>query len=201
MRRAKKSAELISRQQVRQMLRSHDLATREMKFGGATGTGFATTTPSVTLLTGLVQGDNVTDRDGWQINLTEFDMNITMSVGSTSGEDYVRLIIFVDTLNTGASPSATDVLGSDVRAFYNIQNTLAKRFRFLHDEIVRLVHGANNQSAVRRIVKKFNDLPLTFDGTASTDIYKNALYMYIVGGTATNDTAWSTYFRFRYYDS
>jgi len=192
----------VTKGQLRSVLRQHDAATRELKFLGSTNTGFATTTPTVTLISGVGQGDNVTDRDGFQINGMDLEINITASVGSTSKEDHVRFVVVRDTMNLGSTPAASDIMNaSDPRAFVNIIPSLANRFIVEFDEVITLVNTASNQTKMLRLKKNLNHLPMTFTGTSSTSVFKNAFYYWICGATATNDTAYSIFTRMRFYDS
>jgi hypothetical protein len=201
--RAKRNAvPAATREAVSKMLKKHDLATRELKLAGAVNNAFVTSTPTVTLLTGIAQGDNVTDRDGFQVNLMDLEVNFSVSVGSTSKEDLVRVMIVRDTMNLGSTPTSSDIMNaSDPRAFLNIIPSIAKRFVVVHDEMLSLVNTSEHQIRTIRFVKRMNDIPLTFSGTGSTAVHKNAIYLWICGGTSVNDTAYTMYHRFRFFDS
>jgi hypothetical protein len=195
-------SKVVTKGMLRKSLKQHDAATKELKFLGSINTGFATTTPSVTLISGVGQGDNVTDRDGFQINAMDLEMNVTASVGSTTKEDHVRLIVFRDTMNLGSAPASSDIMNAnDPRAFVNIIPSLSHRFVVEFDEIITLVNTASNQTKFLKLKKNLNHLPITFTGTSSTNVFKNAFYYWICGGTATNDTAYTIYTRMRFYDS
>jgi len=192
----------VTKSQLRSVLKQHDASTRELKFLGSTNSGFATTTPAVTLISGVGQGDNVTDRDGFQINVMDIEINLTCSVGSTSKEDFVRFVFVRDTMNLGSTPSSSDIMNaSDPRAFLNIVPTLSGRFVVEFDEMLKLVNTSAVQCHFIKLKKNLNHLPVTFTGTASTNVMKNAFYVWICGGTATNDTAYTYFTRMRFYDS
>lgn len=195
-------SKVVTKSQLKSILKQHDLATRELKYGGATVNGNATTTPAVTLISGVAQGDNVTDRDGFQINMTQFDINWTSGVGSTTKFDNVRLVIVQDTMNQGATPASSDIMNaSDPHAFLNIIPGLEKRFKVLHDSWFTHVNTASNQSVEKKIRIKMKDVPVTFSGTGSTQVGKNAIYAWICGGTAATDTPYLFQTQFRFFDS
>lgn len=192
----------VTKGQLSKILKQHDLATRELKYGGATVNGNATTTPAVTLISGIAQGDNVTDRDGFQINLMSFDINWTSGVGATTKFDNVRLVIVRDTMNQGSTPSSSDIMNAnDPHAFLNIIPGLEKRFVVLYDGWFTHVNTASNQSIEKKIRIKMNSLPVTFTGTGSTQVGKNAIYAWICGGTAAADTPYLFQTQFRFFDS
>lgn len=197
----KTRSDLVTKAQLRSILREHDLATRELKVYGSTQSAFATSTPTVTLLSGIAQGDNTSDRDGFQCNVLEFDLHLTVSLDTLS-EDYFRFIVFYDTENTGTAPVSSDIMNaSDPRAFINTYPIIAKRFHIVKDYMIPMVLSTNKQNATRKCTVKFKDLPLTFSGTGGTAVGKNAFYYWVCGANSTNHTAYNAFFRFRFYDS
>ncbi len=195
------SNDLVTRAQVRSMLRENDLATRELKVYGSTSSGYATTTPTVTLMSGIAQGDNTSDRDGFQINLKDVEVHLTVSIDTVS-QDYFRFVVLYDTENTGSAPVSADIMNaSDPRAFIGTYPIIAKRFHVVKDYMIPLVLATTKQNASRFFKVNFKNLPLTFSGTGSTAVGRNAFYFWLCGGNATNNTAYNVYFRFRYFDS
>jgi len=155
-RRSKKSAELLSRQQVKQMIASSIAFSQELKRYVVAFTGVTTSTAgSITPITqGVIQGDSLTTRDGDQLILKQLIMRYQLAL-NTGNSTSQRVIIFSDNQANGATPTVTDVLNSaSWITGYNPVTFQSGRFKVWHDEYV--VTTLSGHNAVNDKVWKFN---------------------------------------------
>lgn len=162
----------------------------------------ATSTSTLTLLNGLTQGDNVSNREGDSISPTSIQCKFNLSQVATAVqyEINVRHIVFWDSQANGAAPAAGDLLDlatitQAVLAPYKRQ--YQKRFKIVSDksyvmhpkvidpatagEVVAATHHGGWKRSLSRVVKYRNSQNT---GTI-TDIATNSLYSLWV----TNDSS------------
>lgn len=97
-------------------------------------------TGSVTLLTGIAQGDTSETRNGNSIRSKSISIKGSLVAGSTTNE--ARYILFIDKVSSGVAPAITDLLESDgVFARYN-DDFAGSRFIILEDK--RITMGFND---------------------------------------------------------
>lgn len=94
-----------------------------------------TTAGTLTLLNGMVQGDDVAERVGRRFKMVSIWTKMDYHIAETESDETpvtVREIIFIDFQANGAAPAVTDVLDSaDIHAFTNASNK--QRFKILSD--------------------------------------------------------------------
>lgn len=137
-----KARDLVTRQEVRSMVKSSILSSMELKRYVVAFTGVATTTAgSITPVTqGIIQGDSLLSRDGDQIVVKHFDFRLVMSPGGAGTECMQRIIIFWDNQANSAQPAVTDVLNSaSYITGYNPVVQQQNRFHILFDKFVQCV--------------------------------------------------------------
>lgn len=154
---------------------------------------------SVNVLTATAQGDDADNRDGNSIlgKYLSFRMDGVMNTNAT--ETVIRIMVFVDTQNQGALPSASEVLQSPSNTLspLNIDNT--QRFTILLDKYILLSDNGD-----RVIVRKFY-VPLNFHlrytGSAASTYNKNNIFMLTQSDEATNTPVVNIYSRLAFYDN
>lgn len=177
----------------------------EYKFHDVQTTGTAiSTTPTITQLSNIANGDTAETRDGNSIKWTRFTSHGTLSINGSATRSYVRMLLVLDTQTNGAIYSAGDIL-KDITAddaivsLYNLDNR--QRFKILYDKVVKL---AANTISVRtfKINKKFSLRQIfNADAAAITSIPTYSLSLYFVSNEATNTPTLTMYNRLRYLDN
>lgn len=96
---------------------------------------------------GIIQGDNINQRNGDVIFPMHVKLNLTFLGGVGSTQSFHRFIVFQDMLNTGVTPSISDVLdGSLFNSTYAVIYRQQRRFKILYDKIFGVVAGANSNA-------------------------------------------------------
>lgn len=173
------------------------------------------TTPTLTLLNGVAQGDTALTRDGNDITATSIQFRgfAASDADTISGEVVYRHIVFWDQQANGAAPTAAAVLDNSVITnFVNApyKRSTQKRFKILVDktfvlkpqvlsptnpgtEIIRPLFYCKKKRALSRTVK--------YNGAAATiaEIDSNSLYSMWMSSAASSGTVTMGY-RFYYKD-
>jgi hypothetical protein len=165
------------------------LLNAEFKHIDATVAAAVSTTPSITALCVLAQGDTNITRDGNSIKCTGFDFRFFWSINASATNSLARLVIFIDTRNVGAAPTATDVFASSTIALPNVDSQ-PNRFVILFDSTVSLVLAASSRQFVSSAMSlaALRGVHFTFNGNAGTvaDLRGACLFAYVLSNEATN---------------
>jgi hypothetical protein len=147
------------------------------------------TTPSITALSILVQGDTNLTRDGNSIKCVGFDFRYFWSINASATSSLARIIIFMDTRCVGAAPTATDVVASSTIALPNVDSQ-PNRFVVLYDATHSLVLAAESRQHVSSAMTlaAVKGVHFTFAGNAGTvaDLRGACLFVYVLSNEATN---------------
>lgn len=161
----------------------------ESKYIDSTISETPSTAGGLVLLNGCAQGDGSTSRDGDSIRLQSVAANLYMSMNasSTTHENIVRVMIFVDLQTNGSTPAVTDVLlTANVNSFRNL--SYGSRFKVLYDQRFTMVDADNY--ATKLVPKLFFkiDYHQKFSSTGSTisDISAHPVFMLLVSNAASN---------------
>jgi len=166
-------------------------------------TTFASTvnsTGSVTLLSGIGQGDDVNNRQGNSVlgknlYLRYHTYRDPVNAATTNT---LRMIIVKDLENTGSAPTIANMLAAvDVDSPLNV-DTLP-RWEILRDKVFTLGLQGNMGFAGKQFIK-IND-HLKFTGSATTDVYKNAIYLILLSSESTGPPTMDLYARLEFYDN
>lgn len=166
-------------------------------------TGVSTTidtSGSITLLSGIAQGDDVNSRQGNSVlGKTLYSRVVLLrNAANTTAMNSVRIMVIRDLNNVGSAPTVTDVLASaTVHSPLNVDHTA--RYQVILDKVISL--SVQGQSGVNR--KWFLKVPahLKFTGSSATDVYKNALYLLLVSDQASSVPSIASTWRLGYYDN
>lgn len=175
-------------------------AAKEHKYVDVAAANYvADTTGTVTLLNGIAQGDDNTNREGRQVTVTSVSIKGMLTpVDKTTGACYCRLIVVWDSANNGgAAPAITDLLvAANSVSHNNLNNRM--RFKVLMDE--QYCVGGNQdtttqayaQSPTVFTINRYMKLPpgcvTTFSGTGATSasIQSGAIWMFTIGNQAAD---------------
>lgn len=120
------------------VMRTMNPLTRELK---GVDTGFSTTTVAagaVTLLNGVVAGDDINERNGRKIALKYLDMFISFNLNLatlTSRVSFVRYMVVYDNGPNGIIGLPTDILSSPVTVYSTRRLDTMSRFSILLDQV------------------------------------------------------------------
>lgn len=165
-----------------------------------------TTTPVITPLELIPQGDDTQMREGRSIKLDGVYMrsHFYSAAAATTG-CMVRYIIFRDNYQAGVAPVLGDILtGALIDAFRNINTANPGRYTILLDRIIKL-STAGSSPTMAVVNRRFNlHSHIRFLGTSASVANMGAgqIYlMYFADNNATNAVTGSAVFRTRYYDN
>lgn len=157
---------------------------------------------AVSHLTAIAQGDTSAGRTGNSLLLRSLSYRFKLEINSSvTSNTTVTMIIFQDTQQVGdTSPAATDVLAQ--ANTYSLLSTLtAGRFKILKRKSYLLTPASGGRPAIEQ--KGFMKLysHVRYNGTASTDIQKNGLYVLFISSESTNTPTVNGTFRIGYHDN
>lgn len=161
-----------------------------------------TTAPQFDLLTGIAQGDDVSNRSGRKILLKSVFIRGNLNINSSATQTNVRFMIIMDKNGNGATPGAAEVFNStsSINLVLNPDNA-GERFKVLWDKNFNLSINGRGNATVYKYIKLFNHCG--FDGTSGAvgDCTSNHLWLVTISSEATNTPAWSAFTRVRFIDN
>lgn len=157
------------------------------------------TTSAVVHLTALANGDGDGARTGNSVKGNHLMINLRFLQDPSGVADFFRVIIFRDKQQVAdTSPAMTDVLeAATPTALINKANI--GRFQILSDVTHKLSVNGNVAQQQKYVIR--TPQHVRYNGTASSDIQKNGLYIAYVGTDNTNKTLILGSIRFAYYDN
>lgn len=162
-------------------------------------TAFASTTPVLTLLSGIAQGDDYTAREGRSILAKTLQLKvIVLGNSAQTADQFVRVILFKDMNNVGTAPTSSDIISTydDLR---NPDPVMMKRYQILVDQSYKLNVNGNTSYELDRFINL--NCHMKFSGTGATNVGENAVYLILASSTATNASSYLVHSRLRYYDN
>jgi hypothetical protein len=169
------------------------------------GASNATIGGTVTLLTGIPQGDGHQQRDGNSVRLHKFRVWMSLVLPTTLSSAQTRIIILRDHMANGAAPAISDVL--ETATYYSgyIDTQLFQdRFKVLFDKTVcqnAFYSGSDGQAFAGFELK--GESHVHFVGTGATYLAagQGSIWMLLIGsnGAYYPTVNWGTYMR--YYDN
>jgi len=136
----------------RKMIRDHESATRESKkYTASNGAATSNAGSVVPITVNIPQGDNISQRAGNQIRVTQFDWIAETNLNGAATTERVRFIWFIDHYNLGTTPAVTDVLDSaTTTSFLNYQNDQSHRFKILDDLVITMCTAGAAGKSIKR---------------------------------------------------
>jgi hypothetical protein len=165
------------------------LLNAEFKHIDTTVAAAVSTTPALSVLCAVGQGDTNITRDGNSLKCVGFEFRYLWGMNASATASLARVVVLLDTRNVGAAPTATDVYASSVLALPNI-DAQPNRFVTLFDKVTSLVLVGDSRQSVTGIVSLdiLKGVHFTFNGNAATvaDLRGAALFLYVLSNEATN---------------
>lgn len=159
----------------------------------------ASSTPTVTGISLIAQGDDVTNREGRSILARSLFLRLSMTKHASATITMVRVVIVIDMRNAGASFASTDLLVSnDVNSQLNVN--AGGRFRVLIDKVLSL--DTDDVVQHREIFRNLG-FHIRYSGTAGdvTTAWQNAMFIMIFSNEATNTPQVTYNTRIRFIDN
>lgn len=150
----------------------------------------------------MAQGTDVLQRIGNSILVKSIYLNASCAINASATKSLVRIVIFVDKMNQGSDPAVSDIISVTGNGFapicpLNVDHT--SRYRILLDQKFALSNNGVQYRTYKKYLKtKFH---AKFTGSASTDVYKNQVYLLLVSDENTNAPLVNTCVRIGYYDN
>lgn len=179
----------------------------EKNFYDATTNLLLTTTPQITALDLIPQGDDVQTRTGRSIKLAGLMLRSHYYPNPAStASNLIRLIMFRDNFQAGVAPVASDILAAPITvdSFRNLATANPGRYTILMDRIIKLSpYGSTNTSAV---VNKYFNLKshvrfLGTTGAAGQNGQGQIYFMSYADNVSGGSPAGVINVRTRYYDN
>lgn len=169
----------------------------EWKFTDVTVNTDINTTPTITLLNGLVPGNSASQRVGNKVTIKSLEMRARVQTTAATGvEQFCRWFIVLDRQANGAAPAAiTDILSANsVTSLRNLENR--KRFKIIVDKAFPMgatsVSTGTVTSRMYKVYIKFRrPILVEFNnGVAGTiaDIVSNSLHLCTLGNVVAGNT-------------
>lgn len=157
------------------------------------------TTGAIVHLTAIQQGDDDGQRSGLSIFARSLYFRALLTMNASATNTSTRLILFRDNQQIGDSaPAITDLLeGAEIQSPLN--NLHVGRFTILMDKTVDLSDGGDRVHTCVHFIKMKKHV--RYNGTNSTDIQKNGLYLAHFSTEATNTPTLVYYARVGYHDN
>lgn len=183
----------------------------ELKYVDTQTVGTVGSSGAVTLLNGIAQGDDITNRIGRKCMMKSlyFRMDLYPATTTVSDGDLVRILVVCDLQSNAAAPTTTQILQNNS---YNSPMNLdyRDRFKIILDKNITMVGGVYTAGTLTggeahpRLVKIFKRLNMetVFNGTGNTigSIATGSIYLLILARN-NNATIANLYSRVRYTDS
>ncbi len=163
------------------------------------------TTPIITQLSNIPQGDTTITRDGNQCKVLGIDFGFVIAQHASATISTIRVMLVCDNQTNGVIYVAGDLL-EDVTATdavvspRNLDNS--RRFQVLYDRFFQFTDNGHEIQVVRPRSFKVSKM-LRFDGSTPSiaDLTEKSLSLFAVSSEATNTVAMTSFTRLRFVDN
>lgn len=157
------------------------------------------TSGAVTSLASIAQGDTLVQRNGNSILAKYLGIRYTVNMNASATNTILRTILVKDLQQVSdTAPTLGDVL-QDVTVNSFLDYKFPGRFSVLMDKTIQL--SANGRNGHMEKINIPLNTHIKYNGTASTDIQKNGLYLMFVSNESANVPTISGASRLHYYDN
>lgn len=163
-----------------------------------------TTTPAITLLSLINQGDTSTSRDGDSVKIVKMDLTVTLdkNVGSTA-INHIKLALIKKNPTNGVAPVNTDIYDTTTGSMAQVKRNLAytDSIKVIRNWDVALVQG-EKESRIIKLSLNMNE-HVKYKGTAQTvaDIMTTSYWLYVVSDQASTFPTYAYTCRLRFIDN
>jgi len=139
------------------------------------------------LLDGLIEGDELSQRNGREITGTKAFLRFSAFLPVLAVTGVLRVFVVQDNFNTGVIPTILEVLNSTVvDSEPNPTSSLNKRFSWLYDRSFPMVIGGANQQIHADVPITLLKKKIGFNGPAAgtTSLGRNTVFLYAISDVA-----------------
>nr|UOF80963.1 capsid protein [Cressdnaviricota sp.] len=175
------------------------LVNSEMLHNQSTGSTNTDSTGTMTLLNGMAQNDTVNGRTGNSILMRNLFLRLGFVQHASATSTVYRVMVVQDSQQIGdTTPAISDILES-VSVYSPLSTASSGRFKILKN----WMFSTSNASNTVKLLEKYFDFRFhtRFNGTASTDIQKNGLYLVTLCDQATNKPSFNYTWKVGYHDN
>lgn len=157
------------------------------------------TTPTVIHITATGSGDGESNRTGNSIYVKSYFIRGGFVIDPDIPTSFVRMVIVRDTQQVGdTAPAFNDVFSSN-SCFSVVNDTTKGRFDILCDRVYTLDNSGKRNIAFKCYIPMRSHV--RYNGTATTDIQRNGLYLMFISDQPTDTVSYSYGDRLRYHDN
>ncbi len=157
-----------------------------------------TTSPSVTHLTAISQGDGQNDRDGYQCRLKSFLYRFHVSTHASAVVTQLRCVIFK--WNNQATPSSADIIEGTSDPLTHIKINRHGMFVVLFDRLFNLTNEGKGKGFDSTFYRRINVIN-QYDAAAGTDFTTGSIWALWLSDQATNSPTVDFNARIRFIDN
>lgn len=155
------------------------------------------TSGTVVLLSGIAQGDDITNRNGRSIRCTSLLFRAAININASAVNTWVRYILFTDKATAGSAPAVTDVLKeAKITAPLNASN--APRFHIFRDRVYALDGVGLKNVHMEEFIKYREHIKYIGTDATITSAGVGTIYVLMLSSEAINTpmVSWSSRIRF-----
>jgi len=156
----------------------------EYKVNDVNDTTNITTTVNVFRLSGIAQGDDMTNREGRSIKCNSLMIRHRSALDTSGTAGTQRVIIGIDWNSQTALPASSDVIVADTPTAQRTILTSKNRFKILMDKTYTLNINGNREMCYQKYFKLGHHI--AFDGTTNTSDAKGKIFCILLGTTSAN---------------
>lgn len=157
-------------------------------------------TPTVTDLTAIIQGDDVEQRNGRSIKAMSLFLQGLYTGHTSATRTTIRTVVVLDTRPDMGTPTYADVYEANSVTSLREINELQGRFRVLFDSTRNMTIASSSIVTWKKYIP-LRGLHIKYDGTAAANVSQNGLYLMQISTEPTNTPSQSTEVRLRYVDN
>jgi hypothetical protein len=153
----------------------------------AANTTIASTGTVINLSNGIVEGDDINMRSGTTLTVTKQTLrfNFQASVATQSA----RVILFRDMMNTGTTPSISEVLPTSgyLSHYSDVREIQQRRYQILWDTVFDCSLTGNTTTTKLKVVNR--PCRVMYNGTTAVAASngKGAIFLLVIGSASTGD--------------
>lgn len=153
----------------------------------------------VSMVAAIAAGDGPTNRDGSQIRVKSFNVQMQYIINSSATTTTIRWLIVKDRrVQIGSTPAWTDIYDSNdiTNTFINIEDQW-KRFQIIRSGLVTLNINQNPSASTDVFIPC--SLPVRYD--TSNAVIDNNVWLILASNESTNTPTINYRYRVRFYDN
>lgn len=163
--------------------------------------------PTITQLSNIAEGDGPHDRNGTSIKTKDILIKGSWFIPNGSEATYhvcqTRVLVVVDTQNTGTAPTAADIFDTSASDYMNAprqtDTQIGSRFKHLAD-ITQTLSVGGNQLRQFKIYRKLGH-HIHYSGANGTDELAGNIWIVYFSSQDTNSPTFECTSRLSYYDN